>query len=271
MPEPQRDRPRIRFMSVDQPISTKTLIGHPDEPLVIEEMRTGNRVERRRIVNPERSYQVPTFVFWNETLTPTQQQLVREAINELFQEIGFDRNMIQFLGNWREEKYRDANGQLTPHKSIEWQVKSKRNPNKKQINASDLLYAMFNDPYQIRTPHWEIVITNEDMYTPDTNFVIGLAQDDLGTVISLKRLEAITNPQARREVQKTEVYHEVSHVLGLPTGRRGRNNLEHSLGPHCKSPGCSMKQGLSVPNDWITFTTERLRQGGKPLCKECLE
>lgn len=92
----------------------------------------------------------------------------------------------------------------------------------------------------------------------------------MGTIISLGRFETIGDIGLRRETQKTEIFHEYGHLLGLPTERRGKQNLDPSLGDHCRSRGCSMKQGLEVPKDWVAFTGERLKMGGKPLCGACL-
>ena len=116
----------------------------------------------------------------------------------------------------------------------------------------------------------EIVITNKDLYLDKTSFVIGCADDDLGSLISFKRLNLIDDPVLQRETQKTEIFHEVGHIFGLPTVRRGETKLEDSLGLHCKNPGCSMKQGMNVPEDWVTFTQQRLREGGRPYCQECI-
>lgn len=264
------DPSAFRIVQTTSPIRSVVIAGLPDEPLVVNQTWTDGTTETKRIVNPERSYQVPTFIFWDETVSPTQQGLLREAFDELFTEIGFDQSNILYLGNWRESSFRDNTGKLIPHKSIEWQLQSKYDTSRRQIKADEALYAMFNDPYQISTPHWEVVVTNKDLYAEGTNFVIGSAMPDLGTVISLGRLEAIHDVGLRGEAQKTEIFHEFGHVLGLPTNRRGSSNLDHSLGPHCRSVGCSMKQGLNVPTDWITFTTERLKKGGKPLCGECV-
>lgn len=252
------------------PSSTEVLQGLPDEPLTIRQVWPDGRDEQRRIVNPERSYQVPTFVFWDETISPAQQTLINEAFNEMFDEIGFDKTQLQYFGNWRETEYRDKSGNLIPHRSIEWQVQSKYDTSRNQVNAERVASEMFTDPYQVDMPHWEVIFTNKDLFSQETNFVIGVAQPDLGTLISLNRLESISDVGMRGEAQKTEIFHEVGHVLGLPTGRRGQSKLEYSLGAHCKSAGCSMKQGLRVPYDWVNFTTERLRTGGKPFCNECI-
>jgi predicted Zn-dependent protease len=264
------DNSRIRILNRVYPVSSETIKGVSNEPLVVKRVWPDGSVERRRVVNPERSYQVPTFVFWDATVTPEQQDLIREAFDEMYDAIGFDKTQLHIYGNWRDQEYRDNAGNLLPHRSIEWQVQSKYDASKRQVNADRVAIEMFNDPYQLDMPHWEVIFTNKDLYSQETNFVIGIAQPDLGTLISLKRLESIGNIGMRGEAQKTEIFHEVGHVFGLPTGRRGQSELEYSLGAHCRSVGCSMKQGLKVPTDWINFTEERLKVGGKPYCDECV-
>ena len=268
--ETQEDEPIFRIISVEKPTSTVVLAGPSDEPLVVEQTWPGGKVEKKRVVNSERSFQVPAFVFWDETVTPDQQSLIQEAVGELYDQIGFDKTKLHFFGNWKEDGHRDLNGLLIPHKSTQWQVESKWNASRSQVKADGVAYEMFQDPFQVTNPHWEVIFTNKDLYITKTSFVIGVAQPDLGTLVSLKRLEAIRDEKLRRETQKTEIYHEVGHIFGLPSGRRGDSKLEYSLGAHCKSPGCSMKQGMQVPTDWVNFTTERLKAGGNPFCEECI-
>jgi len=264
------DQSAFHIVQTTTQTNSVVLAGMHDEPLVVQQTLSDGKIITERIANPERSYQLPTYIFWDETVTSTQQGLIHEAFRELFTEIGFDQSRIQYLGNWQEPDFRDTAGRLVPNKSIEWQLLSKWNVSRKQIDVVSMLSAMHDDPYQISSPHWEVIVTNKDLYSEETNFVIGGARPDLGTVISLGRLEAIPDARLRGEAQKTEIFHEFGHVLGLPTDRRGSENLEQSLGLHCRSNGCSMKQGLNVPTDWITFATDRLRKGGKPLCGECV-
>jgi len=200
------DDPSFRIISRVYPTSTETLKGLQDEPLVVRQEWPGGRVDTVRIVNPERSYQIPTFVFWDETVTPGQQGLIKEAFDEMFDEIGFDKTQLNFFGNWHEEEYKDKDGKLIPHKSIEWQVQSKWDNSRQKVDGDRVAYEMFNDPYQVDLPHWEVIFTNKDLCTPETNFVIGIAQPDLGTLISLKRLEAIGDIGLRGETQKTEYF-----------------------------------------------------------------
>ena len=57
------DDPSFRIISRVYPTSTETLKGLQDEPLVVRQEWPGGRVDTVRIVNPERSYQIPTLSF----------------------------------------------------------------------------------------------------------------------------------------------------------------------------------------------------------------
>lgn len=243
--------------------------GDEENPEVIKYTRENGETYLMRIVNPERSKPLPTFVFWDETVTPRQQAVIREAFDELTHFLGNKLGPVEYLQNWREQNFTNPDGTLIPFKSIQWQIDNFIDRGRGQVNAELAASQMYVDPNQTTTPHWEAIFTNKDLYTPETRFVIGVAHQDLGTIMSLSRLETISDVGLRGETQKTEIFHEFGHVLCLPTGRRGVNNLEESLGYHCLSKGCSMKQGLSVPDDWIKFTFARLKQGGEPFCTEC--
>lgn len=261
------DAPEMTFGGTRRAEMTP-LKGPPGEPTVALYKFPDEESFVKRVINPERRKPLPTYVFWDETVGYNQQVEIKETMVELFESIGLDRALLEFYGNWREEDYKLPNGNLKPHAGIEWQIKSKVDKTKGQINADSVVREMSDDPYQITSPHWEVIFTNEDMMAPDTNFVIGCARPDLGTIISLKRLSTINNPNLRKESIKTEIFHEVGHVFNLPDVKRSEN-IENSLGPHCTNYGCSMKQGLRVPQDWETFTKERVDAGGKPFCGEC--
>ena len=249
---------------------TRILKGPADEPVVVEQVFGDGTRNKTRLVNSERKNPLPIFVFWDETVRPEQQILIREAMGELVDAVGLQKDGLHFYGNWHEEVYRDASGKLLSNKSISWQVESKLNLTRKQVNAGRIVGDMYDDPYQLAAPHWEVIFTNKDLYSEETNFVIGGAIPDLGTIMSLVRFDTVQDPKLRDECIKTEIFHEVGHVLGLIEDAR-EANIEHSLGTHCTNRGCSMKQGLRVPRDWIEFTQERLEVGGQPFCEECTD
>lgn len=244
----------------------EVVIGTSDFPIVTK-MSNG---ELLRKLNPERPQQLPTYIFWDETVNQVQKDLVKESMYELYSALNLDLSKIKTYGNWSSNNYLQSDGGLTPNESIEWAVSKSYDYNRRQIQADKYLTQMFYDPYQLKYPHWEIVFTNHDLYAQGLNYCLGNAMPDLGTLISFSRFGNYENTLFGKEILKTEIFHEVGHVLGLPSRRRGVNNLEDSLGLHCKSDGCSMRQGVRVPDDWIDLTEARLKNNRGPYCCECL-
>jgi len=103
-----------------------------------------------------------------------------------------------------------------------------------------------------------------DIQIFDTNFVIGLASPGIGTTISTYRFKQLDD-KLRYECIKTETMHELGHVFGLIPDER-TTDVEDSLGKHCANI-CIMRQGLTLPTDWINITKDRLDQGA--LCQPC--
>lgn len=98
----------------------------------------------------------------------------------------------------------------------------------------------------------------------NTNYVVGIAADNIGMVLSVNRYENLTRRQ-RYECIKTVTMHELGHVFKLPPDSR-TENVEESLGKHCANV-CIMRQGLIVPTDDIRMSEDRLKYGA--LCPTC--
>ncbi len=93
-----------------------------------------------------------------------------------------------------------------------------------------------------------IGITVQDIYTPDTNFVFGLASPLLrSAIVSTYRLKAKGSVLFLRRIAK-EIVHELGHAI-------------YDL-PHCKNPKCVMHFSNSVED-----TDKKLNS----FCSECLE
>ena len=234
----------------------KLILGTAEYPLVTENKWSDGRIEKVRTTSPERPYHIPAVVYFDEDINDEQRRLINQAVGWTLSQIGVPKEFIIVSDRSASEFFSRL------HPSV------KRN---NQYDASLLLYSFSQDRDQIEHPHHAIVFTNKDLYTSDTNFVVGAAQDDLGTVISLHRFwNSVPDTDLRNEVVKTEISHEIGHVFGLPSNRRGENNIENSLGPHCKNDGCCMKQGLRVPDDWIKYTRDRLDNLGRHhYCQDC--
>jgi archaemetzincin len=117
-----------------------------------------------------------------------------------------------------------------------------RDARRAQYRADKLLEVARRTP----RPGLTVLITEEDLYADDLNFVFGLA-DAAGSaaVVSLFRLRLGAGSQLTRERAVKEVVHEVGHCLGLG---------------HCPDPRCVMYFSNSLAD------TDRK---GKGPCARC--
>jgi len=241
--------------------------GTQAEPAVIREVFAEGPDYVIRVRNPEKKAVLPIFLFHDGTVSSEEFTAVKEALADMLRTVDAPLGVSDF-GNWCEEDWKDKGGNLRPDKSIAWLMEQAYDSERDQWDATTILNLLGNEPYQKIQPHHDILITGRDLFFPGTNFVIGGADPDLGTVISTARFRQIKDAALRREVVKTAVYHEGGHVWGLPFG--GKRVLEKKLGYHCPDPSCSMKQGLAVPRDFIKITEARLR-AGHIYCSDCLK
>jgi len=236
---------------------TYLILGTKDHPLVTEEIKDDGSKTKHREINPERPYQIPIGFYFDNDVTAEQKLIIQNSLPAIFTELGTPQNFV-------------FNGEMQIAKIMNEALRSSPRKDRNQIDTS-VIHDIFRMTNQHDKPHNIVVITNKDMYFGENNFVIGAANADEGTIISLARIwNSIKDPQLRNQVVATEIAHEVGHVYNLPSDRRGAEKIENSLGGHCKSPGCCMKQGLSVPADWITITQDRLTHlKDHFFCEEC--
>ena len=243
------------------------LVGTSEYPIVCR-TKFG---EQYRALRPERPQQLPTYIYWDNTLNSDQQEVALEGIDELYTFLNLDQSKVSCYGDWRSDSYIDNINHLTPHESIQWAVRDKYDYQRKQIDGDNFVKNMFADPYQIERPHWKIIFTNHNIKTSTANSTLGVTTPDLGTLISFASFPGYERIAEGREVIKTEIFHELGHVLGLPSMKRIVYDLDNSSGYHCKSYGCSMRQGGIVPTDWIKLTEQRLRRNEGPYCRCCMD
>lgn len=208
----------------------------------------------------------PIYVMHEEGLESSHLQAVLDGVSAVCRIAGVaDKVGIHNLGAWRGSGWRAGNT-LTSWNSIDWYLAHTRNAsrNDRQLHGGHLMQLLYNEPWQELAPHYDIVVTHSDLYDDGCNFCIGLAIRGLGTVISTNRFMGL-DARAARECIITETMHEVGHVFGLVPEDR-TDNVEMSLGLHCTNR-CIMRQGLSVPHDWVTITNDRL--AGHEFCSTC--
>lgn len=145
------------------------------------------------------------------------------------------------------------------------------NPRRKQIKIDEVFKELYEYSLRLNFPYYIVILTEQDLYMSGTNFVVGIASPFTLAVISFKRFNEIKDKELREKTKQLEVYHEIGHMFGLPNPRRGRN-IVCSLGYHCSSLGCAMKQGILVPYHWIETLREREEMGREEVfCDFCID
>jgi predicted Zn-dependent protease len=197
----------------------------------------------------------------------------RDAILDGIQEMLFLANMPNIpvinVGVFRTNGMFQDDGSLSPYMSVDWYIEeARRTSTTNQLNADTLQQLLINEPWRHPTQggkdHYDVFAVHEDITLPGNNYLIGLATRNIGTSLSTYRFNSL-DPRSAYECIKTETMHELGHVFGLIPDKR-KNNVEYSIGKHCLNR-CIMRQGLTVPHDWIVLTNDRLK--GHSLCPTC--
>lgn len=213
-------------------------------------------------------YSKPMYVMFQDGIPEDQRNAVISGIGSVLR-LGGASCLVQVsnFGTWREQGFH-SNGSLVPYLSVDWYVEAGRRESKRrgQSYAKAILNQLWNEPWQKNSPHYDVVVVKDDIYDDGANFIIGGAIKGFGTVISTHRFQSLER-NIRLACLETETIHEIGHVFGLVPEDR-TVNVERSLGLHCTSR-CVMRQGLSVPSDWIRYTHDRI-ESGQLLCPQCI-
>lgn len=136
-----------------------------------------------------------------------------------------------------------------------------------QMVADRVFRLFYHEPFQVRNPHWEVLIVNRDLRTSDAenNFVFGLTDTLIpASIQSIRRIITdVADPELQKQLLRRLLRHEVGHMFGLPS--RDERTIQ-LLGKHCTNP-CSMRQGLSLP-EWVMQSREEKRLGVH-YCGDC--
>jgi len=211
-----------------------------------------------------RDRNIPVYIMYYKGANKNRVNAVKAGIMELLQIADATSKVrVHDFGAWKHPNWK-TNGQLMPYGSMDWYLEQGRVEGRNQLYAGAILGAICREPWQNTTPHYDVVVTSKDMFELGTNFVLGTAYPGTGTVLSTARRGKFPADE-QFELIKTEVMHEVGHVFNLPN--RNRSDIEQKLGGHCLND-CVMRQGMTVPHDWIDITNDRLEFGA--LCPTCV-
>ena len=208
----------------------------------------------------------PVYVMCEEGVKDDHLQAVLESLQAVLMTAGVERRVeVHNFGVWRNPGWLEGNT-LTDWNSVDWYMWHARQAsrNRHQVHGTYLLKLLYNEPWQQTLPHYDVLVTHQDLNAEDCQFCIGLAIKGFGTVISTNRFLSLDFDE-QRECIVTEAMHEIGHVFGLVPDDR-TENVEMSLGLHCTNR-CIMRQGLRVPHDWLAITGDRL--AGHGFCSTC--
>ena len=228
-----------------------------------------NRVEKKSAGENPFNPINPLYFMHTPDITKEERTLAIETLEEILTlaGVGEEIPLVDF-GVWREPNYLDRNGELVPHKSVDWYVNRWFNAQRQQVDADSAMAQVVSDPWIESQPHYDVILTAQDLYQRNADFVVGVAYPRIGTIISVNRFRAVSDKRMQREAKKQEIYHEVGHVFGLPAEME-EFAPDYSSGGHCPNL-CSVRQGIRVPDDWINFANERIKTG-KVYCDSCID
>jgi len=189
----------------------------------------------------------PIYVVCESGIPSRLVQVVIEGIQEVLDlaRVMDARVEVKNFGIWRENPWQ-ADGQLLPHRSVDWYLQLSRENSRpgNQLSTVYLMHAMLVEPLQITQPHYDVMILHSDIYWKDCSFIIGQAMAGILSIVSVHRFLSL-DPELGEGCVKTETMHEIGHMFGLPDERRGDGTTQESIGLHCTNI-CVMRQGLTV-------------------------
>lgn len=212
----------------------------------------------------------PIHVLTENTVSTAFRNVVPLTIRKILQIAGVeDQIPVHDHGMWRAEDFRDADGRLCPYRSVDWYIERglTGGTDPRRLNTTPIQLAFGESIHRYHgTDTHTILVTDRDLSFGGAGFVLGSGGPS-GVILTTHRL--LRDDWCRDPIEcfRTLAFHEVGHMLGLPNVHNGRTDLEDSLGMHCKSLNCVMRQRLD-PRGWNGITRDRLK-APSPYCDPC--
>ena len=200
-----------------------------------------------------------------------ERSAVMDAIVETLEAAGVEEPpAIRDYGHYRAPNWRDENGALRPHLSVDWYVLNAFDEMRQQVNAAELMESLSVEPWRDESllgDHYDIILVEYDLFDPregtSNEYVVGAGEPGIGAVMSSHRFERLDLLEYC--LLKTEALHEMGHAFGIPNPKRRDLDLERGL--HCSNK-CVMRNATRAPDDWQRLTADRLKAG--PFCQACI-
>ena len=177
---------------------------------------------------------------------------------------------INDYGHYRAPNWRDEDGNLRPHLSVDWYVLNAWDRARQQVNAAALMASLVHEPWrkkELLGEHYDLMIIDQPLFHEDAegrrSEVITVAQFSFGAVISMCKFSDLRfDPYG---ILKSATIHTMGHVFGIP--RLNAERVDRREGIHCTNP-CTMRYVASDVTAWAQITEDRLQYG--PLCDDCV-
>ena len=232
-------------------------------------------------------------VIHQRSIEPSVVEYVKEAVTEVFvlAQNGLEPE-INILGQWDSDDWSESISIPVLYRNHELPSVSE----KSQLDAEAIMGLINYEFIQKRKYKYALYIVSEDMYSgkEENCFLVGASNflrpaivstyrfsqdviqmnlDEMSSDKKLQRFVSNTGSTGtkvaelvRIECIKTVAMHELGHVFGLVPETQ-TEDVEDIYGYHCKKK-CVMRQGLSVPSDWIGHTLDRIESA--VFCPRCL-
>ena len=150
----------------------------------------------------------PVYIMHAPNVADHFVQAVEEGIAELLSIAGASEVSIHNFGAWR-----NGSGD---YNSIHWYLQRAKAASTRahQLSADRLIHDLWNEPWQQQLPHYDVVLVDDDIYSGNCNWVLGIAISGFGTVLSSHRYGVSASITTQVEMLRTNIMHEMGLLIG---------------------------------------------------------
>ena len=206
---------------------------------------------------------LPIYITYDSGLSEFERQAVVDAFTEL-DRIFPERRFVCYGDEPWDEGFL--------HCSADWCVEHVRTVSVNgttQLDAGSVCAMLDGELWQRNHPHISVMIVSHDLTAMTLNgylnFCFGFARG-AATVLSVARYRDLSDSDRYLAI-KTVIWHEVGHIFGMASNP-ARRNTEYRLGMHCTSPGCVMRQSMSLTP--LVHRARNIAKMGRIFCPLCL-
>ncbi len=210
----------------------------------------------------------PLYVWWDRNFSGEFQKQLLRALDNIIELHGSPNDIkLNVLGNF-------SNGR-GEYNSADWYFDTSYESRRRQVNTDSVFRKCVVEPWQTKSPHYEVIGTSYDLWSGDANnnFVYGATIPDFGTMTSSNRMVKYYGQNAPL-VYFILAMHEGAHLFGAPDETK-RGDIDYTFGPHCRLADCTLGQvNVKGRPDALTAARNilnRYKNTGSYFCKECAD